>query len=88
MPKVTNVSSRVIHVGDQMLVPSQPAEVSDDVLDNHVIKAYMDAGDIQMGEVKVRAEVEQPDDGDDDDKPKAPPRAAAPNPVQQPPKKA
>lgn len=80
MPTVTNVSRRVIHVGDTMLIPSKPADVSDKVMSGKVMQAYVDAGDVQMGEIKVKAEVEQPET-DDDDKPKPQAPRAAPQPA-------
>lgn len=59
MPVVTNVSRRVIHAGDVMLVPGTPAELSAEMMENAMIKAYMEIGDIKQGEVEVKAEVEQ-----------------------------
>ena len=59
MPMVTNVSRRLIHAGDVMLVPGTPVELPDDMMQNAMIKAYMEMGDIKPGEVEVKAEVEQ-----------------------------
>lgn len=72
MPMVTNVSARLIHAGEVMLIPATPVEVSDDVLKGAVMQQYLDDGDIQMGEVKVKPEVQQ------DDEPEERPRAASP----------
>lgn len=73
MATVTNVSRRLIHAGDTMLVPGVPVDLSDDMMKNRVIQSYVKAGDIREGEVEVKPEVAQ-DDGDP-----APPRAPAAN---------
>lgn len=59
MPVVTNVSRRVIHAGDVMLIPGTPVEVPPDMMENATFKAYMEMGDIKQGEVEVKPEVEQ-----------------------------
>lgn len=59
MPMVTNVSRHLIHAGDVSLVPGTPAELPDEMMQNPVIKAYMEMGEIKQGEVQVKAEVEQ-----------------------------
>lgn len=83
MPMVTNVSKRVIHAGDTMLVPGTPAEVPEEIVGGAVFKALLKAGDVKKGEHAVEAEVADPDpDGDGvvGDKPQPVPKAAQPQP--------
>lgn len=62
MATVTNVSRRLIHAGDTMLIPGVPAELSDEMMGNAVIKRYLKIGDIREGEVEVQPEVPQDED--------------------------
>ena len=78
MPTVTNVSRRVIHVGDTMLVPGTPTDLSDDLLKHKAVKRLLDAGEIKEGEVEVKSELLE----DEGDRP-APPPAQKPAPAPQ-----
>lgn len=86
MGTVTNVSRRLIHIGDIMLVPGVPNDqLSDEMMDNRVVQQYFEAGDIKEGAVKVKAEVPQDEDDADeaDRKPAARTQQATTKPAQQ-----
>lgn len=59
MPMVTNVSRGLIHAGSSMLVPGQPVDIDDELMENELIKEYLKAGVLKKGEVEVKPEVEQ-----------------------------
>jgi hypothetical protein len=61
MAKYTNVSRRLIHLGEVALVPGQAVDVSDDLLKMRGLKAgldrYVKAGDVKAGEHEVKSEL-------------------------------
>lgn len=65
MAKVTNVSRRLIHVADFMLIPGVPTDLPDNLMDNPTIQDMLKSGDLKEGEVEVKSELPQePDNGD------------------------
>jgi hypothetical protein len=61
MAKYTNVSRRLIHLGDVALVPGVPTDVPDDLVKQRGLKAgldrYVKAGDVKAGEHEVKSEL-------------------------------
>jgi hypothetical protein len=78
MAKYTNVSRRLIHLGEVALVPGQAVDVSDDLLKMRGLKAgldrYVKAGDVKAGEHEVKSEL--PEAEADEDVAPSPQRAS------------
>ena len=59
MAKLVNRSARVIHVGDHMLVPGVPTEVSDEAMEMKGFKAFLDAKEVtREGDEPAASEAE------------------------------
>lgn len=59
MDTYTNVSARVIHAGDVMLVPGEPTPVPPEMVKSEGFQRLVKAQEIKQGEAEIKPEEEQ-----------------------------